>query len=209
MKPYPVREYPYLTHRHLENAKIYPSRYDLIQSLSSKKGGTIAEVGVALGEFSKYMIETLAPSRFIAIDMFKIHEWETLWGKKTKDVLGGMTHRQFYENAIQEHRNIIDVREGASYDCLDEFDDKYFDLIYIDADHEYENVKKDAEVSARKIKDDGVIVFNDYMMYDHLSHIPYGVVYAANEVIVREDYEVIGFALGWNMFCDLAVRKRK
>lgn len=208
MKPYPVRDYPYLTHRHLQNTVVYPSRYDLIQSFANHGYGTIAEVGVALGDFSKYLIETIKPSKFVAIDMFRIHEWETLWGKSTKDVLGNQTHRKYYENALKEYSKIIDIREGASYDCLAEFDDKYFDLIYIDADHEYENVKKDAEMSIRKIKDGGVIVFNDYMMYDHLSHIPYGVVYAANEVIVREDYEVLGFALGWNMFCDLAVRKR-
>ena len=205
---YPSREYPYLTHRHLEETKIYPSRYDLIFSLSHMKNPIIAEVGVAKGEFSKTIIDALNPKEFVAIDMFKIHEWEMLWGEATSKQLEGLTHREFYEREMSKYKDIIRIEEGASYDCLDRFPDNYFDLIYVDADHEYHNVIKDAMVSVNKVKPGGIVIFNDYMMYDHISEIPYGVVQAANEVIVRNDMKVIGFALGWNMYCDLAAQKR-
>jgi hypothetical protein len=44
-------------------------------------------------------------------------------------------------------------------------------------------------------------------MYDHAGEVPYGVVQVVNELIVSRGYEIIGFALEKNMFCDIAVRK--
>lgn len=40
--------------------------------------------------------------------------------------------------------------------------------IYIDADHSYEGVKKDISVACRKVKHDGILIFNDYIYWSYL-----------------------------------------
>ncbi len=87
------------------------------------------------------------------------------------------------------------------------FPDEYFDMIYIDGDHTYDGVRKDVCVADKKLKPNGVLVFNDYIMLDHSNGDEYGVVQNVNELIDRHGYEVIGFALQRDTFADIAVRR--
>jgi len=54
---------------------------------------------------------------------------------------------------------------------------------------------------------DGTLIFNDYVMYDHLQRVEYGVVQAVNQLVIDGDWRVVGFALNHNMFCDIAIRR--
>lgn len=65
----------------------------------------------------------------------------------------------------------------------------------------------DAVLAAKKIKHEGVIVFNDYTMFDHISGAAYGVVPAVNELITLGGWRVVGFALQQHMFCHIAIRR--
>ena len=69
-----------------------------------------------------------------------------------------------------------------SYECLASYEDGFFDLIYLDADHSYEFVKKDTEQAVRVLSERGVIIFNDYTMMDPLLGVPYGVVQVVNNL---------------------------
>lgn len=40
--------------------------------------------------------------------------------------------------------------------------DKFFDIIYIDGNHEPEYVMEDAVLSFRKLKEGGIMIFDDY-----------------------------------------------
>ena len=42
---------------------------------------------------------------------------------------------------------------------------KEFDLIYIDGSHEYEDVKNDAEAAFKIIKNNGIIIFDDFLWH--------------------------------------------
>jgi hypothetical protein len=70
-------------------------------------------------------------------------------------------------------------------------------------------VERDAAVAKRKISDGGILIFNDYMIINHHDMHWYGVVAAVNKLVVEQGFEVIGFALDKEMFCDIAVRHRK
>ncbi|SFN07108.1 class I SAM-dependent methyltransferase [Variovorax sp. OV329] len=190
---------------HIDNARLYADRQDMIPHLGIERGGTIAEIGVAHGDFSEFLMHQLMPEKFYAVDLFHMHEFPQHWGIPTEQLLKGMTHEQFYRHRFQA-RNIL-VEAGWSHEALPRLPDDAFDFIYVDAGHDYEAVRKDAEVANRKLKANGVIVFNDYTCYDHLANVPYGVVDAVNEMVCAGGWKVIGFALQDSMFCDIALRR--
>ena len=134
-----------------------------------------------------------------------MHEQPLAWGIPTEVLFNGMTHLDFYKNRFADRGDQVVIETGLSYTGLARYPDKYFGLIYIDAGHDYENVKRDTELAKVKLKNGGVLVFNDYMMYDHIAGFPYGVVPAVNELVVNEDWRVFGFALQPHMFCDIAI----
>jgi hypothetical protein len=188
-------------------ATVLPSRYDFLPLLP--KNGVFVEVGVATGDFSETIIAACEPSVFMAIDEFKLHELGELFGKPTADIFGSETHgsayRKRFANQIAVRRML--VLEGDSSACLERLDDAVADVIYIDADHRYEYVKRDLEAAKRKVKPDGWIIVNDYTMIESLhARVPYGVVNATNEFMIKYNWGMQYFALEQRMFCDVVLR---
>lgn len=54
------------------------------------------------------------------------------------------------------------VRRGYSNSEIPRFEDEFFDIIYIDGNHEPEYVLEDAVLSFRKLKKNGIMIFDDY-----------------------------------------------
>jgi len=207
---YPNIDFPALTSRHISGAKLFANREDLVRSLSNLHGGTIAELGVAMGDFSEYLLTTLAPSRFVAFDTFMLHHQEVIWGRPVDDYFHGLTHKESYTRRFADYvAPTVELVEGMSRETLPMFPDGTFDMIYIDAGHSYEEVHEDAEIAKNKIKEDGILIFNDYTMADHLTLSPYGIVPVVNQLVTEEDWLVIGFALQQHCFCDIAIQRRR
>ena len=105
-------------------------------------------------------------------------------------------------------REILDSRGNPTVEVDVRLEDGAFDLVYVDAGHEYDEVRRDGAVAARKLTPGGVLIFNDYIMVDHHYGTPYGVVRAVNELVTASDWKVVGFALQQQMFCDIALCRR-
>lgn len=56
----------------------------------------------------------------------------------------------------------ISVHRGYSNLEVPKFQDEFFDIIYIDGNHEPEYVLEDAVLSFRKLKKGGIMIFDDY-----------------------------------------------
>ena len=56
----------------------------------------------------------------------------------------------------------IIINRGYSNKEIHKFDDEFFDIIYIDGNHEPEYVLEDAVISFRKLKVNGIMIFDDY-----------------------------------------------
>jgi predicted O-methyltransferase YrrM len=56
----------------------------------------------------------------------------------------------------------IIINRGYSNSEIPKFQDEFFDIIYIDGNHEPEYVLEDAVVSFRKLKKGGIMIFDDY-----------------------------------------------
>ena len=198
-------DFPELTAAHVEGARLFANRHDLIRGLRLPPNPVIAEIGVALGEFSKFLIEQYRPSQFHAFDVFLLHTEEVIWGRPPTEVLGNKTHLDFYRDAMNGH-NVI-VHEGPSAETLRDLPDQCLDLAYIDGAHYYEGVLRDAEESVRALKPGGIIIFNDYIAHDFYQRSDYHVIPIANRLIVNGGWKVVGFALQRDMFCDIAITK--
>jgi hypothetical protein len=154
------------------------------------------------------LIEQLKPKRFVAFDLFNMHEWSNAWGIPTVKYLYNMTHLEFYKRRFADRSAEVVIEVGMSHLTVVKYPDKSFDLIYIDGDHSYEGVKKDAEIAKNKVVDNGALIFNDYLAFCPWEGVVYGVMRAVNELIVKDDWVVTGFALNHRMHYDVALRKR-
>ena len=171
------------------------------------KGGVVCEIGVAYGDFSAEIISACRPSHFIAIDLFNIEQYPSMWGF---DRLQGGSHLDFYRTRFQSgiERQKITVMVGNSTDMLAQIPDESVNVFYVDAWHSYEAVSAELTLISQKITKDGWIILNDYVLYDVVANVTYGVIPAANEFMIREGWEMRFFALHPWMYCDVAIRRR-
>ena len=73
------------------------------------------------------------------------------WGTVKRDF---WTYTRYFNN--------IKLVQDFSYNVIDSYPNNYFDFIYIDASHEYDDVKKDIQISLPKVKENGLIGGHDY-----------------------------------------------
>jgi len=172
---------PLLPQEALKNAEIYNSRNTLLEDLPKNK--VIAEVGTQYGAWAKKILKTCDPA--------ELH----LFDRKFNITDPSVTNS-----------SCVVTHEGDSSTNLSKVPDSYFDWIYIDGDHSYKGVKKDIEQAVKKVKRDGILVFNDYITWSPLEVIPYGVVTAVNELIL-DGWEMVALALSPHAFWDVAVRR--
>ncbi|HNP17403.1 MAG TPA: class I SAM-dependent methyltransferase [Fulvivirga sp.] len=191
----------HLSTRHLKNCQFKIDRYQALKCLPL--GGKIAEIGVLGGDLSDWFLTNLKP---IELHLFDLYNCADFPGK---DRFNKRHHEKFILDRFVEQINKgqVVIKKGLSWDMMGTYPDNYFDIIYIDAAHDYYSVQKDLNQSLLKIKPEGYIIMNDYIMYDHLAKSKYGVVQATNEFCVKNDWEFIYYAFHPNLFCDVVLRK--
>ena len=171
---------PMLRDEHLAHCTVLADRLRLLDELP--KQGVVAEIGVLHGEFSEEILERTQPRELHLIDL-----------------------RDRWQDRFAGREEVVS-HIGDSCAVLEGFDDAYFDWIYIDADHGYEGVRRDAEAASRKLKREGLLVFNDYTSWDGIANIPYGVPKVVHELCL-EGWEMRYLALQPSGFHDVAIRR--
>lgn len=205
---YPFPDFPNLRTQDLQGAKLCASREELVKSLSLPPDGVVAEIGVMKGDFSVWLMDALKPRTFFAFDWFQAHTLPSIWGLPPSEAFEGRTHPQYYRKRMERFGDSVIMVEGANRDTLPNYANESFDFVYVDANHEYEEVKFDAEAAARMVKPDGIIMFNDYILFDHIANTYYGVAPVVNDMVVNREWRVLGFCLIGNMFCDIAIQRK-
>ena len=146
------RPAPGLEWSHLRECRVVPNRVELVK-VCLPKGGVVAEVGTDHGDFAQIILQFSEPAEFHVIDI-------TLANFR----------REIFASAIQA--GTVRLHQSDSVEALRRFPDGYFDWIYIDAQHTYEGVKRDIGEAKRAVKQDGLLVFNDYMFWSHRESWP-------------------------------------
>ena len=130
---------------------------DLIEKNNFK---IIAEVGVKFGRTTFFLLDNIPDLTIYAIDL---------------DI------SKFYNDEVKsKYGDRLIPIQGISYDVAKKITDEFLDLVFIDADHSYDSVKKDILAYTPKLKKYGLLTGHD---------IDYpGVNKAVNELI--KNYEV-------------------
>jgi hypothetical protein len=88
------------------------------------------------------------------IDYDDYSEYKTEQDKIYNTFLNNINNSGFNDKII--------IKKGFSNKVLLEFEDNFFDIIYIDGNHEPEYVLEDAVLAFRKLKINGYMIFDDY-----------------------------------------------
>ncbi|HWI26930.1 MAG TPA: class I SAM-dependent methyltransferase [Stellaceae bacterium] len=160
------------------------SRLQLLNFLP--KGGEGAEIGVARGEFSKAILDTVKPRKLHLIDPWEHQTREDYDtdGNNVEDAEQESRYRgviaQFAE-AIDDDRVILHRR--YSQDAATFFHDGQLDWVYIDGLHSYQGVRSDLALYQSKVKVEGLIMGHDYTNHERAQAMKFGVVDAVNEFV--------------------------
>ena len=145
-----------------------------------------AELGVAKGVFSRNILKICDPKKFYMVDPYWKVYGDTLWnGIETMHYFKGALDR------IREHDNWGCATIVIEYDTvfLSDLADNFFDWVYVDTTHTYEDTLKELKLLRRKVKDDGYICGHDYGRSPKHHH--FGVTKAVTEWLSdNEDYEL-------------------
>lgn len=125
------------------------TRNDMLALLP--KGMVIAELGVFTGQFSEIILSVCNPNELHLID---------IWNRSVRsgDKDGKNMRRQnlpiVYQQLLKKYADssIVKLHRMDTQKALMPFKDRYFDFIYIDANHGYDSVYADLNLSLLKSK---------------------------------------------------------
>ena len=162
--------------------KLFETRNELLSEFDNDL--IIAELGVFRGEFSKFIHSNLNPKKLYLVDLFSGH-----MGSGDKDgnnmVFVNLNDEYKSLNKYFENHSSVEVIQNYSGRFLSSLPDEHLDIVYIDADHEYDGVKQDLNLSFNKVKSGGYICGHDYV-----SPRFEGVVRAVNEFCDDKHLEI-------------------
>jgi len=141
--------------------RTFNTRNDLISALP--KNLIMAELGVFKGEFSHELLTRMQPKELYLVDI-----WQGSYVSGDKD---GNNHvnvddmELVYNDIKKRYECISEVKvvRCPSGEYLESCANNTFDMIYVDADHSYEAVTNDLQLSFLKIHNSGLLMGHDYI----------------------------------------------
>jgi hypothetical protein len=167
-----------LEEKHVENTRTLLNREHLLERL--QKDGICAEVGVAAGDFSEMILQINRPRKFHLVDA-----WHTeRYGNRLENIV-----KEKFAKEI-ESRQVI-LNKGLSTEVLPQFEDNYFDWVYIDTAHDYHTTAQELAICCKKVKEEGMIAGHDFSMGNWIEGYKYGVIEAVYEFCAKYDWEIL------------------
>lgn len=150
--------------------------------------GIGAEIGVHKGVFTHAIIQILKPQKLHLIDLWYLFGEKWPWATEDKSTINALI--QILDTFRQElvEKSVI-LHIGFALDVLKEMPNNYFDWVYLDTSHRYEDTLKELNLLKAKVKPDGIIAGDDW--YPDPQELHYGVYKAVNEFINQNNYALI------------------
>lgn len=143
----------------------------------------MAEVGTFRGDFARHILAACSPETLHLIDL----DFSLL------------------DPAVAKDARVV-LHNAPSDQALLQFPDAHFDWIYIDGDHSYAGVSKDAYAAASKVKPGGYLVFNDFTHADQRLGA-YGVHRAVVDFALARNWKFVWFAYDPGALYDVALQR--
>jgi Methyltransferase domain len=193
-------------------------RTRLIQQVP--KNAVWAEIGVYKGDFSQQVLDACEPAEYYLIDnwKFEIADHNALAGETENfSNFAGKIHWDHFgddPNGIQEQNfqyvtsrfaerpNVKIIRDDSA-NGIQALADASIDVMYIDANHQYEYVLRDMIHAQKKIKPGGIILMNDFYEGPGGAEQNLGVMGAVNTFVKRYDFHYLAMTHG--SFADVAL----
>lgn len=161
-----------LKKKHLEHSRLITDRQQLLELLP--KGGIVAELGVANGDYTSQILSISQPEKLHLVDIWQSERYnETLFNNVCAK----------FDSELATRR--VHIHRKLSLEAAEDFPEEYFDWIYIDTSHCYKGTKAELEYYASKIKHGGIIAGHDYTMGNWNDQFLYGVMEAVHEFCVK------------------------
>ena len=152
--------------------------------------GIFVEVGSWKGQSSVFMAGLIANYNK-NIKFYCVDTWEGSEEHKSEDSIVNKTLFDIFKKNTEEYSEYINPIKKKSIEASQMFCDMCLDFVYIDAAHDYENVKNDILAWYPKVKIGGTIAGDDY----HPSWP--GVTQAVNEWAFKDNKNVMTNGVSW------------
>lgn len=147
---------------------------------------TCAEIGVQAGRFSETLLKSQSIKSLFLIDCWTHQE-------NYKDIANVTLNEQEELFKLVQNKFVNDSRvhivRGFSIEVCETFADLKFDFIYLDANHSYDEIKKDIHHWYAKLKFGGMLSGHDYLDGD-IPQGNFGVKKAVDEFAKEHNHEV-------------------
>jgi hypothetical protein len=147
-----------------------------------------AELGVLKGDFSRLILRDLHPAKLHLVDPWYLQGAEWSWehgDRSTVHALMGVMRD--FEPELSSGQVVLDIDFDQNF--LATAPDAYFDWVYLDTTHEYEQTKLELQLLQRKVKPSGVIAGDDWQPDPRHRH--HGVYKAVQELIAEGNYQIL------------------
>ena len=173
----------------IKNCKILLNRKIMLEHLPSKS--VVAAIGINVGDFAIDIYNYANPIEFFLINL------------KNQDF------EMFSESLISKASNVNNIRmyQKDPLIILKDFNNNYFDWVYIDSGQDFNTVKEELEILKEKVKVNGFICGHNYMKGRWKHWTRYRIIEAVNDFCVRNSYEFIYFVLDRDQCFSYALRK--
>ena len=142
-----------------ENWFTYPNLYrSMVQRFDNAH---FVEVGAWKGRSAAYMgVEIYNSGKNIRFDCIDLWEYSNTQSDIPEHEYTNL-YQQFLDN-VAPLKDVINPIKGTSIEVSALYEDESLDFVFIDAAHDYDNVKKDISAWFPKVKKGGVIAGHDY-----------------------------------------------
>jgi hypothetical protein len=177
------------------------------------KNAVWAEVGVYKGDFSQFVLDTCSPALYYLIDHWQHNPDEHNPFQETTENFSsriGRIHWEHYGDDPNEHQEqnyhlvlhrfshvpCVSVIRARSVEGIDRLPDSHLDVIYIDANHQYEYVLRDMMHACKKLKPGGIMIMDDFYEGPGGYEQNEGVMGAVNTFVKRHNYVYLAMSHG-------------
>lgn len=151
-------------------------------------GGIGAEIGVQRGLLTHVLLHRLKPAKLHLIDPWYLVGKEWTWALGNRSTIKALTNlMRDFADELADGSVVLHI--GYDFDVLPSFPDAYFDWVYLDSSHTYDDTKRELALLERKTKPDGIIAGDNWE--SNPAHAFHGVYKAVDEFVLAEGYEFL------------------